>query len=153
MEIRRTNFRNRNNYFSKVPISHIIQNHWKDWLCFKLFSFNLTVEYPIIIYNFCLLNCLWTTNAYSLVVQKVFMFQMSGETFIFKLPGKVPLWRKFQNVLCGNMNMDVSLTCWILNSFSPMTSWIHVGLLQSKSEMIYFPKKFCLMIVHTQHIF
>ena len=29
-----------------------------------------------------------------------------------------------------------------------MTSWTHVDLLQSKSEMIYFPKKFCLIIIH-----
>ena len=35
---------------------------------------------------------------------------MLGETFIFTLPSKVPLWRKCQNdVWCGNMNMDVSL--------------------------------------------
>ena len=29
-----------------------------------------------------------------------------------------------------------------------MTARIHVGLLYSKSEMIYFPKKVCLIIIH-----
>ena len=29
-----------------------------------------------------------------------------------------------------------------------MTAWINVGLLQSKSEMIYLPKKCCLIIIH-----
>ena len=31
---------------------------------------------------------------------------------------------------------------------SAMTPWIHVGLLQSKSEMICLPKKICLIITH-----
>ena len=30
-----------------------------------------------------------------------------------------------------------------------MTAWIHVGLLQPKSEMIYLPKKVCIIIIHT----
>ena len=29
-----------------------------------------------------------------------------------------------------------------------MTAWINVGLLSSKSEMIYLPKKSCLIIIH-----
>ena len=34
---------------------------------------------------------------------------MLRKTFLFTLPGKVALWQKCQNdVLCGNMNMDVS---------------------------------------------
>ena len=35
-----------------------------------------------------------------------------------------------------------------------MTAWIHVGLLQSKNEMIYLPKKVCLNIIHrnTTHL-
>ena len=33
---------------------------------------------------------------------------MLMETSIFKLPGKVPLRQKCQNVLCGNMNNDVA---------------------------------------------
>ena len=35
-----------------------------------------------------------------------------------------------------------------------MTAWIHVGLLLSKSEMIYIPKQVCLIIIHrnTTHI-
>ena len=48
MEINRTNFWSRNNYFWKVPISHIIQNHWKKlalfWVC--QFQFNYGT-YPI----------------------------------------------------------------------------------------------------------
>ena len=34
------------------------------------------------------------------------------------------------------------------NACSTMTAWIHVGLLQSKSEMMYVPKKVCLTIIH-----
>ena len=35
-----------------------------------------------------------------------------------------------------------------------MTAWIHVGLLLSKSEMIYLSKKVCLIIINrnTTHI-
>ena len=35
-----------------------------------------------------------------------------------------------------------------------MTAWIHVGLLQSKSEMIYLPKQVRIIITHrnTTHI-
>ena len=29
-----------------------------------------------------------------------------------------------------------------------MVTWIHVGLLQSKSEIIYLPRKFCQIIIH-----
>ena len=29
-----------------------------------------------------------------------------------------------------------------------MTAWIHIGLLLSKSEMIYLPEKICLIIIH-----
>ena len=34
------------------------------------------------------------------------------------------------------------------DTFSTMTALIPVGLLQSKSEIIYFPKKFYLIIIH-----
>ena len=85
---------------------------------------------------------------------------MLGETSLFTLPGKVPLWQKFQNdVLCGSVNMDVSpyilkSKFFFKNTCSTMTPWIHVGLLYSKSEMIYLPKKVCLIIIHrnTTHI-
>ena len=30
-----------------------------------------------------------------------------------------------------------------------MTAWNHVGLLKSKDEMIYLPKKVSLIIIHT----
>ena len=51
------------------------------------------------------------------------------------------------------MNMDVSpcilkFKSFFRNTYSAMTAWIHVGLLQSKSEMIYPPKKVCLIIIH-----
>ena len=78
---------------------------------------------------------------------------MLGETSIFTLSGKVPLWQKCQNdVMCGNMNMDVSP--YILkfkffeNTCSTRTAWIQVGPLWSKSEMIYLPIKVCLVITH-----
>ena len=108
--------------------------------------------------NFCLWNCLWTPNAYRLVAQKVFLFQILGETSIFTLPGKVPLWQKYQNdVLRGSMNTDVvpyilKFKSFFKNSWSTMAAWNHVGLLQSKSAMIYLPKKFCLIIIHTNTI-
>ena len=90
----------------------------KNQLYYELFNFNLTVKY-IQLYNFRLSNCLWTRKAYRLVVRKAFLFQMLAETFVFTLLGKVPLWQKCQNdVLCGNMNMNVSLIYWNLTSSS-----------------------------------
>ena len=94
MQIHRTNFQSRNNYFWKVPILHIIQNHWKKTSSITSSSvFNLTLEH-IQLDNFCLWNCLWAPNTYRLVVQKVLLFQMLGETSICTLPGKVILWQK-----------------------------------------------------------
>ena len=159
MQNNRNNFWSRNNYFWKVPISHIIQNHWKNQLYYELFSFNLTVKF-IHLCNFRLWNCLWTRNAFRLVVPKVFLFQMLGKASIFTLPGKVPLWQKYQNdVLCGNMDMDVSphistFKFFFKNTCSTMTAWIHVSLLQIKIEMIYLSKQVCLIIIHrnTTHI-
>ena len=83
------------------------------------------------------------------------MFQMLGETSIFTFPGKVPLSQKCQNdILCGNVNMAVSLCILKLNFFfkntcATMTAWNYAGLLQSKSEMIYLLKRVCLIIIHT----
>ena len=34
------------------------------------------------------------------------------------------------------------------NNCSTMTTWIHIGLLESKSEIMYLPKNVCLIIVH-----
>ena len=119
--------------------------------------FNLTLEH-IQSNNFFPWNCLWTPNVYRLVVQKVFLFRILGETSIFTLPGKVPLWQKYQNdVLRGSMNTDVvpyilKFKSFFKNSWSTMAAWNHVGLLQSKSAMIYLPKKFCLIIIHTNTI-
>ena len=78
---------------------------------------------------------------------------MLEETSIFTLTDKVLLWQKCQNdVLCGNMNTDVSpyilkFKIFFKNTCSTMVAWIHVGLLQSKSEIIYLPKTFCLIII------
>ena len=71
----------------------------------------------------------------------------------------MPLSQKCQNnVLCGNMNMDVSpyilkFKFFIKNTCSIKTAWFHVGLLESKSGMIYLPKNICLIIIHrnTRH--
>ena len=67
--------------------------------------------------------------------------------------------RKSQNgVLCDNMNMDVSAYILKFKFFktirSATTVWIHVGLLWPKSEMIYLPKKVCLIIIYrnTTHL-
>ena len=35
------------------------------------------------------------------------------------------------------------------NTCSTRTAWNDVGLLEPKSEMIYLPKKICLIIIHT----
>ena len=113
MENNRTNFWIWNNYFWKVPILHIIQNHWKNQLYYELLSFNLTVKY-IRLYNFRLWRILWTRNAYRLIVWKVFLFQILGETSIFTLPGKVPLWQK-------NVKMMFCVAIWIC--MSPHTYW------------------------------
>ena len=113
MENNRTNFWIWNNYFWKVPILHIIQNHWKNQLYYELLSFNLTVKY-IRLYNFRLWRILWTRNAYRLIVWKVFLFQILGETSIFTLPGKVPLWQK-------NVKMMFCVAIWIC--MSPRTYW------------------------------
>ena len=65
---------------------------------------------------------------------------------------------KCQNdVLCGNMNMDDSpyilkFKFFFKNTGSTMTAWNHVvskNLLQPKSEMVYLPKKVCLIIIQT----
>ena len=57
------------------------------------------------------------------------------------------------------MNMDVSPYIWTFkffskNTCSTTTAWIQVGLLKSKSEMIYLPKQDGLISIHidTTHI-
>ena len=133
MQVNRNNFQSRDNYFWKVPISHMIQHHKKTQLYYELFSFQFTLE-QIQLNNFCLWNCLWTPNAYRLVAQKEFMFQMLGETSIFTWHGKVQLRQKCQtDVFCGNMNNDVppyisKFKFFIKNTYSTMTTCNHVGL-------------------------
>ena len=106
--INRTNFWSWNNYFWKVPISHIIQNNWKHKIYYELFRLNVTLKH-IQLNSVWFLNCLRTPNAYRLEAQKVFLFQILGETSIFTLPDKVLLWQKYQNyVFCGSMKMNVS---------------------------------------------
>ena len=79
---------------------------------------------------------------------------MLEETSIFTLAGKVSLRRKRQNdVLCGNLNKNVSpyilkFKFFFKNTCFTMATWIHVDLLQPKSEMIYPLKKVCLIIIH-----
>ena len=103
-------------------------------LYYELFSFSLTAEH-IQLHNLRLSNCLWNHNACRLLIWKIFLFQMLGETSIFTLSGKVPLWLKCQNdVLCGNMNIDVSLyilkyKCFFKDDCSQMTACVHGGLL------------------------
>ena len=104
------------------------------------------------LYNFRLWNCLLTHSAYKLLVRKVFLFQVLEETYIFILVDKVPLWQKCQNdVLCGNMNMDVSPTYWNLNSslIILVLRWL-LGfiLLYCRQKLKYHPKQFWLIIIH-----
>ena len=97
--------------------------------------------------NFCHRNCICAPNAYRLVAQKVFLFQILEETTTFTLPGKVPFWQKCQNdVLCGNMNADVS--SYILKFRLFFKVLVLKRLLVVKSEMIYLLKKVCLIIIH-----
>ena len=152
--INRTNFWSWNNYFWKVPISHIIQNNWKHKLYYELFRFIVTLKH-IQLNKFWFLNWLRTPNAYRLEAQKVFLFQMLGETSIFTLPDKVLLWQKCQNyVFCGSMNVNVSpyilkFKLFFKNTCSTTAAWNNVGQLWPESEMIYLPKKFCLIIINT----
>ena len=132
MQNNRTNFCSQNNYFGKVPISHVVQNHQKNQLYYELFSFSLTVKYNQL-YKFRIWNCVWNHNAYRLVFWKVFLFQMLGENFIFALPSKVLLSQKCENDgLCGNMNRDISpfiskFKFFFKNTNSTMAARIHVG--------------------------
>ena len=57
-DISRTNFGHHTGYFWNFPISHIIQNHWKNKFYYKFFCFSLTVEH-IQLCKFYLRNCLW----------------------------------------------------------------------------------------------
>ena len=94
MQINNINFWKQSNYLWKVPISHTIQKHWKKTSSIKGSSvLNLTLENNQL-NNSCLWNCLWTTNTYQLIAQKVFLFQMLRETSIFTLSEKVSLWKK-----------------------------------------------------------
>ena len=67
-----------------------------------------------------------------LVVQKVFLSQMFGQTSIFTVPGKVSLWQN--DVFCGNMNMDVSpyilkFKFFFKHTCFTMTAWNNIGQL------------------------
>ena len=108
----------------------------KSKLYYKLFSFNIIIEHTQL-YNFCLWNC------HGLPMHITFL-------------GKEPLWYKSQNdVLCSNMNMDVSPYILKFKFFkhtcSTMTAGIHVSLFKSKTEMIYLPKNVCLIIIHRRN--
>ena len=59
---------------------------------------------------------------------------MLGETSIFTLPDKAPLWQKFENdILRCNMDMDISPYILKFEFFkdtcSTKIAWIQVGLL------------------------
>ena len=83
--------------------------------------------------------------------KKYFCSKSLLDTSIFTLSGKVP---KFQNdVLHGTMYTDVSpyilkFKLFFKNTCFTMAAWIHVGLLQSKSKMIYLPGKVRLIVIH-----
>ena len=131
-------------------MAYIIQNHWKKknllWALQFQFNSNLTVEH-ILLYNYWLSNCLWTPNAYRLVVRKVFLFQMLGETSIFTLPSKVPLWEKVKMVFCVAIWIWMSpLTYWNLNSSKLFVLQRLFGFMLvfcgQKVKWYTFPKRF-----------
>ena len=123
-------------------------------LCMSSSVFKSTLQH-IQLDNFCLWNCLWIQNAHRLVAQKIFLLQIFGETSIFTLPVKVPLCQKNVKMMFW-VPISVWISIYILkfkflfkNNCSTRTAWNHVGLLKWKSEMIYLPKKVCLIIIHT----
>ena len=147
MQINRTNFWSRNNFFWKVPMSHIIQNHWINKLYLELFSFNLTVGH-IQLDKFCLWNFLWTSNTYRLLAQKVFLFQMLRQTSLFTLQAKWHFDKNVNIMFCVAMWMWMSpLPYWNLNSSSKILvlQWL-LGLMlvycSQKVKWYTFPKRF-----------
>ena len=81
-------------------------------------------------------QCIQARSSKSISVQNV------REDFHIYIAGQTDTLKKIQNdVLCGNMNMDVSTFILKFEFFfkitcSKTTAWIHVGLFQSKNEMI-----------------
>ena len=133
MENNRTNFWIWNNYFWKVPILHIIQNHWKNQLYYELLSFNLTEIYPIVQLSSLThpvdSQCIQVNSLKSISFPDI-----RGDFHIYTARESATLTKKCQNdVLCGNMNMYVSPHILKLkfykNTCSAMTAWIHAGLL------------------------
>ena len=128
-----TNFWSRNNYFWKVPISHIIQYNWKNQLYYGLFSFNLNVKY-IQLYNFCLWNyrchglaCIQASSLKSISVpnvrgdfhiytamQSATLTKTSKWCFVWQyeygcLPFHIEIWIILQKYLLYNDCLD---SCW-----------------------------------------
>ena len=150
MQSNRTKFWNRNNYFlknsnftynskplKKLPLLWALQ-----------FQFNCGT---CAIRQLSSLKLLRILNAYRPVAQNVFLFQMLEETSIFTLPGnsrKVPKWYFFWQYEYGFCPCILKFKLFFKNSCFTMAAWIHVGLLQSKSEMICLLKKVCLIIIH-----
>ena len=86
--------------------------------------------------------------------KSIFHPNIWGDFHIYPARQSATLTKKCQNdVLCSNKDMDVS-PCILKFKFfckdicSTMTAWIHVGLLYSKTEMIYLPKRICLIIIY-----
>ena len=125
MQINRTNLLN---YFWKVPISHIIQNHYKKLALLWALQLQLNCgAYPI--RQPLSLKLPVDSQCIQVSSSKVFLFQMLGETSMFTLPGKVPVWQKCQNVvLSDNINLNFSpyilkFKLFFKNSCSTMTDF------------------------------
>ena len=98
-------------------------------------------------------QCIQVNSSKSISVPNV-----RGDFDIYMAKQSATLTKSQNGVLCDNMNMDVSayiLKFKLLKTIrSATTVWIHVGLLWPKSEMIYLPKKVCLIIIYrnTTHL-
>ena len=141
-----TNFWSRNNYFWKVPISHIIQYNWKNQLYYGLFSFSLTVKY-IQLHNFCLWNyrCHGLACIQASSLKSISVLNVRGDFHIYTAMQSATLtkmskWCFVWQYEYGCLPFVLKFKLFFKNICSTMTAWIHVGLLKSKSEMTYLPK-------------
>ena len=130
-------------YFWKVHISHIIQNHGKKlallWVPYFQFNYG---TYPIRQLSPLKLpmamdsQCMQASSLKSISAPNV------------RRDFHIYIWQKCQNdVLCLNMNMDVSLTYWNLNSSSKelVLQWLLEFMLVYRSQKVKwytFPKRF-----------
>ena len=108
MHINRTHFWRRNNYFWKVSIWHIIQNHGKKLALLWTLQFQFNRKtYPT--RNFCLSDWVWTPNAY-------FCSKCYAKLPYLHRLAKCHIDRNVKMMFCVVMQIWMSpLTYWDLN--------------------------------------